>query len=493
MFINLDLIPMIKVAIYTRVSTDSQAEVVFNSCDAQTTKIKAFISSQEDMQVHEVYSDAGYSGATMDRPALGRLLIAIRNSDVNMVIVYKIDRLTRSPKDFYTLIEVFEKYNVAFISVTERFDTSTPSGRLLRNIMLTFAQFERELTSERTKDKMLERAKKGFYGGGLCPFGYKRVDKKLVVEPGEADAVRRIFATYANTASLFQTYKTLKKEGVRNRNGKNFSQGDLAHILRRTLYTGTIQHVGHSYAGIHEPIVSEEQFRQAQEIHKRKVIPKWQPAKSFLFPGLVLCKECESVMTPTYINKIKETKRKRYYYYRCTCTLKRDWAACAIRQVSSTRLDEFIVQNLDRISKDRQHLESLSFMLNKDLPGVGKGFELSGQEPALTSRDIKKVLETVVRIASAKEAINKGMAIKNHVQNVVYSRDVVQIRLFARNAFAPSSDERLTEIPASAPLKMPPPIFSGAEAIMGVRGPKFLDEENFRKKEEAARLGFEPR
>ena len=286
----------VRAAIYTRVSTDNQAEIEFNSCEAQEAKIRTFISSQESMVVQGVYSDAGYSGATLSRPALERMLRDIAANHIDLVIVYKIDRLTRSPKDFYQLIEVFEKHTASFISITERFDTSTPAGRLLRNIMLTFGQFERELTSERTKDKMLERAKKGLYGGGVCPFGYKRVEKKLVIEPAEAEIVRRIFNTYIETASLFKTYEVLKKQGIRNRIGKIFSKGDLAYLLRRPIYTGTVIHQGNTYAGIHEPIITAEQFKQAQETHGRKLVPKWHPAKNFLFPGLITCKECGSSM-----------------------------------------------------------------------------------------------------------------------------------------------------------------------------------------------------
>jgi len=147
-------------AIYTRVSTDIQAEKEFSSCEAQEEKIRSFVKSQDHWQIAKVYTDAGYTGANTNRPALQELLEDIKQNKIDIILAYKIDRLTRSPKDFYQLIEVFDKYQTDFISITERFDTSTPAGRLLRNIMLTFAQFEKELTSERTKDKMLERAKK---------------------------------------------------------------------------------------------------------------------------------------------------------------------------------------------------------------------------------------------------------------------------------------------------------------------------------------------
>ena len=138
-------------AIYTRVSTDVQAEKEFSSCEAQEEKIKSFIQSQDNWKIFKVYSDAGYTGANINRPALQELLEDVKQKKIDIILSYKIDRLTRSPKDFYQLIEIFEQNNISFISITERFDTSTPAGRLLRNIMLTFAQFERELTSERNK------------------------------------------------------------------------------------------------------------------------------------------------------------------------------------------------------------------------------------------------------------------------------------------------------------------------------------------------------
>ena len=188
-------------AIYTRVSTENQAEKEFSSCSAQEEKIRAFIKSQENWKVYKVYSDAGFSGAILNRPALQELLDDIKQKKIDIVLVYKIDRLTRSPKDFYQLIEIFEKYNVSFISITERFDTSTPAGRLLRNIMLTFAQFERELASERTKDKMIERAKKGMWNGGIVPYGYSKENKKLVINPKEAEIVKLIFEMYITTGS----------------------------------------------------------------------------------------------------------------------------------------------------------------------------------------------------------------------------------------------------------------------------------------------------
>ncbi|MGQ9472064.1 MAG: recombinase family protein [Candidatus Aminicenantales bacterium] len=202
-----------KCAIYTRVSTDNQAEKEFNSCEAQAEKIKSFIRSQENLEVYKIYSDFGYSGASLERPALQELFKDITEDKISCILTYKINRLTRSPKDFYNLIEFFYKYGVSFISVIENFDTSSPIGRLLRNIMLTLAQFERELTAERTKDKMQQRREKGLWNGGLVPYGYKNVDKKLEIEEKEAEGVRKIFQIFLETQSLAETRRRINQLG----------------------------------------------------------------------------------------------------------------------------------------------------------------------------------------------------------------------------------------------------------------------------------------
>jgi len=207
----------LRCAIYTRVSTDRQAEKEYNSCEAQQEKIISFIKAHDDMRVCEVYDDAGYTGANINRPAMQELLDDIKCAKLDMVIVYKIDRLTRSPKDFYNLIEIFGECNVGFISITERFDTSTPAGRLLRNIMLTFAQFERELTSERTKDKLLQRAEKGMWNGGISPYGYERKNKKLEIVDEEANVVRMIYETYVETGTTGNIYKMLKEKKIKRK------------------------------------------------------------------------------------------------------------------------------------------------------------------------------------------------------------------------------------------------------------------------------------
>jgi len=422
-------------AIYTRVSTDNQAEKEFSSCEAQEEKIRAFIKSQNNWEVFKVYSDAGYTGANLNRPALNEMLEDIKQNKINLVISYKIDRLTRSPKDFYQLIELFEKHGVDFISVTERFDTSTPSGRLLRNIMLTFAQFERELASERTKDKMLERAKKGMWNGGIVPYGYKKENKKLVINPKEAETVKLIYETYTTTGSLFQVYEKLKQEEIKDRQRKIFSKGAIHYILRNIVYTGKLKYGGSIYQGIHKPIISEDLFNIAQQIHKEK-IRKLRLYKDYLFGGLVVCNECGSKMTPCFANKRRNNKLKRYYYYRCTSTFKRDWDACSTRQVNANRLENYVLENLSRISLDENYIENLTFRLNNDTEaGCRSGHELTEKCYSLSSQTLQNILKIFLTSLAQQKGVERNLLIKKFIKNILYSKEQIQINLYYSEDF----------------------------------------------------------
>ena len=415
-------------AIYTRVSTDNQAEKEFSSCEAQEQKMKSFIASQSDWQVFKVYSDGGYSGASTERPALQQLLSDLKKEKIDVVLVYKIDRLTRSPKDFYQLIEFFEQAKIYFISITERFDTSTPAGRLLRNIMLTFSQFERELTSERTKDKLLERAKKGMCNGGLTPYGYMRRDKKLVINTKESEEIKSIFETYIETSSLAKTYDYLKEQGIKNRLGKNFSKTNLGYILRNQLYIGKVQHLGKFYDGLHEPVISKEIFDMAQKIHKEKR-KNFRVYKNFIFGGLMKCESCGSSMTPCFTNKKTGTKTKRYYYYRCTSTFRENWQECPVKQVSAERLENYIFENLERILTDKEYIDNLVFKLNNDtqVPS-SSGLELS----KLYYKDVSETLKFFLSEMRLKKGMDKNLLAKSTLSSLDYSPERIKISFNTR-------------------------------------------------------------
>ncbi len=418
-------------AIYTRVSTDNQAEKEFSSCEAQEQKIRSFIASQNNWQIFKIYNDAGFSGATLERPALKQLLSDLKKEKIDIVLVYKIDRLTRSPKDFYHLIEFFEQAKIDFISITERFDTSTPAGRLLRNIMLTFAQFERELTSERTKDKMLERVKKGLPNGGLTPYGYMRQDKKLIPHLKEAKEIKSIFETYIETGSLAETYKILKEKGFKNRVGKNFSKTNIAHILRNVVYIGKIKFNGKIYQGIHQPIISEEIFALAQKIHKEKR-KNFRVYKNFLFGGLIKCENCGSTMTACFTNKYINGKLKRYYYYRCASTMKQDWQACTVKQVSAERVENFCLENLERISIDKNYIENLVFRLNHDLQaGYRAGYELTKVCSKFSFETISNTLKFFLEGLKKTKGIERNLLAKRFLSNIFYSPESIKIRFIS--------------------------------------------------------------
>ncbi len=410
-----------KCAIYTRVSTDSQAEVEFNSCQAQEEKIKSFINSQENLLVFKVYSDAGFSGADLERPALQEMLGDMQENKINIVIVYKIDRLTRSPRDFYALMEVFEQHKVDFISITERFDTSTPSGRLLRNIMLTFAQFERELTSERTKDKLLERARKGMWNGGSVPFGYKVVARRLVPD---GQKLSEIFAIFAESGSLAKTYTLLKNKQILNNKNFPFSKAHLQSILRNPIYTGKFRYSGKIYQGMHQPLISEELFNHVQQFFRDK-IRKLRLYKEYILGGLVNCAECGSHMTSSHTNK---GNMRRYYYYRCTKTFKQDWRACSTRQVNADRLEGFVIDNLKRISLDTNYVDSLIFKLNFEGSRVRQGLEPID----LCSEAVQKNLKEFADYIEKANKIEQALIMRKYIKDILYSKESIQINMLCQ-------------------------------------------------------------
>jgi len=416
-----------KCAIYTRVSTNMQAEKEFNSCEAQELKIKNFVKSQNNWETVKVYSDPGYTGANIKRPAFQEMLEDIKQRQIDIILCYKIDRLTRSPRDFYQLIELFDKYTVDFISVTERFDTSTPSGRLLRNIMLTFAQFERELTSERVKDKMFQRAQKGMWNGGSIPFGYSNQDKKLIVDKQESEVIKLIYDIYIDTGLLCRVYNKLKGENIKNKKGKYFTKKALSDILRNILYAGKIKYNGQIFKGLHKAIISDNSFDIAQKIHKKK-IKKYNVYRNHLLAGLIKCKECNYMMTPCFTNKHKDGKLKRYFYYRCLNVQMRDWDSCSTKEVNADRLEQFITENLMRIMKDTAYIENMVFRLNhKEQAGRGEGFELPDAGSAYSANGVKKSIKNALDVIEKNGRTERNMEVKKFFGGIFYSPSEVEV------------------------------------------------------------------
>jgi len=264
-------------AIYTRKSTEHNLDLAFNSLDAQREACEAYIKSQAHegwRLIPDHYDDGGLSGASLDRPALQSLLADVRAGRVNIVVVYKVDRLTRSLADFAKLVELFDQHAVSFVSVTQSFNTTSSMGRLTLNVLLSFAQFEREVIGERVRDKIAASKRKGIWVGGPVPLGYRCIDKKLMVVPEEAETVQTIFRRYLDLGSMGALIEDLDRRGIRTktvarldgrvRGGIRFGVGPLAHLLKNRFYIGEVVYQGEVHTGEHEPILDRDLFEAVQ-------------------------------------------------------------------------------------------------------------------------------------------------------------------------------------------------------------------------------------
>ncbi|KQZ96025.1 site-specific recombinase [Mesorhizobium sp. Root157] len=314
----------LRCAVYTRKSTEEGLDQEFNSLDAQREACVSFIASQAGLGwrvVADPYDDGGISGGTMDRPALQRLLQDVRDRKIDVVVVYKIDRLTRSLMDFSKIVEVFDANDVSFVSVTQQFNTTTSMGRLTLNVLLSFAQFEREVTAERIRDKIAASRKKGIWMGGSVPFGYQAIDKKLIIDPEAAKKVRSIFSRYLELKSVFLLLEELNSgacdaDGSSASNSQKrtfYSRGMLYHLLSNPVYIGKARHRDMVYNGEHQAIIDDETFASAQAILKAQAPHRKSRNRSqslHLLTGL-LFDETGDRLSPVFTTKGE--RRFRYY------------------------------------------------------------------------------------------------------------------------------------------------------------------------------------
>jgi DNA invertase Pin-like site-specific DNA recombinase len=256
-------------AVYTRKSSEEGLQMEYNSLDAQREAGEAYIESQKSegwLLVPDRYDDGGYSGGTLERPALKRLLLDIEHGRVDAVVVYKIDRISRSLMDFAKLVEVFERRRVTFVSVTQSFCTATSMGRLMLNVLLSFAQFEREVTGERIRDKIAASRRKGMWMGGHPPLGYAVKDRKLVIVPKEASLVRKIFADFLKSGSATNLSRSLADAGVTTKGGKPMNKGYLYRVLSNPVVIGHAVHKGVAHPGEHPPIIDRKLWDKVRSI-----------------------------------------------------------------------------------------------------------------------------------------------------------------------------------------------------------------------------------
>jgi site-specific DNA recombinase len=352
----------VRCAIYTRKSTEEGLEQEFNSLHAQRETAEAYIASQHHqgwLALPERYDDGSYSGGNLDRPALKRLLQDITAGKIDAVLVYKIDRLSRSLLDFARIMEVFDQHQVAFVSITQQFHSATSMGRLVLNMLLSFAQFERELIAERTRDKIAATRRKGKWVGGMPLLGYDIDPKgsKLRINDAEAARVRAIFALYLEYQALLPVVRELDRRGWRTkrwrtrnghtRGGRAFSRNTLRQLLRNVTYLGHIRYKHEVHPGEQGAIVDAHTWQQVQTLlQARRHQQKGRLPGSALLQRLLRCGSCGCAMVSSHSTK----GTRRYRYYICRQAQKRGWQTCPAPSLPAGPIEDLVIQQLQRLA-----------------------------------------------------------------------------------------------------------------------------------------------
>jgi site-specific DNA recombinase len=346
---------IVRCAVYTRKSTE-EGQRQFTSLDAQREAAEAYIASQAHegwLCLPDRYDDGGFTGGNMDRPALAQLLTEIRAGKVDCVIVYKVDRLSRSLLDFAKLMETFDKHHISFVSVTQQFNTGTSMGRLVLNILLSFAQFEREIISERTRDKIAATRRKGKWTGGIPLLGYELDPRsaRLKIDPKEATRVRAIFELYLQHRSLGTTVRELARRRWRSKRrrsrqgdrcgGRPFTRGSLHRLLTNVTYTGQVRYQHHLYPGEQPGIVPPETWGQVQELLQSNRC-RIENRSGALLQGLLYCRSCGYAMTPTSCRP----NGKSYRYYLCCGSHRRGRHTCPAPSIPARTIEDAVLEQL---------------------------------------------------------------------------------------------------------------------------------------------------
>jgi site-specific DNA recombinase len=411
-------------AIYTRKSSEEGLEQEFNSLEAQREACEAFIRSQQHegwVSARNRYDDGGFSGGTLERPALQRLLQEIRDGRIDVVVVYKVDRLTRSLADFARLVEIFDAQNVSFVSVTQQFNTTGSMGRLTLNVLLSFAQFEREVTGERIRDKIAASKKKGLWMGGNPPLGYDASGRALVVNPGEAETVRRLFTLYHQLGCIrrvkdeadrlgLRTKRSTTKDGA-ERGGKPFSRGHIYGVLSNPVYTGQIAHKGQLYPGQHPALIDHATWTAVRErlaanrgAHRRRT----KVAEPSLLAGLLVDARGER-LTPSHAVK----KGRRYRYYVSTAMITGTGKDGNGWRLAAEQIEQAVTNTLiDALTNPARFLDRFGI-------------------PGIPGDQVRKVLGRAARLASALRGspAERVKIIRDFVQQVTVEEERISISL----------------------------------------------------------------
>jgi site-specific DNA recombinase len=370
-------------AVYTRKSSEEGLEQEFNSLDAQREACEAYIASQRSkgwVLVRDRYDDGGISGGTLDRPGLQRLLADIEDGLVDVVVVYKIDRLSRSLMDFSKLVEVFDRNGVTFVSVTQSFNTTTSMGRLTLNILLSFAQFEREVTAERIRDKVRASRMKGMWMGGVPPFGYRVENRKLVIDEKAAAQVRWVFERFLEVGSATVLAREATARGIRTSRGNRIDKKYLYRMLGNRAYIGEAVHKGQAYPGEHKAIITRDLWDKVQAIlteSPRKRAASTRAQTPALLKGLLFGPD-GAAFSPTHTRK----GGRLYRYYVSQSVLKHGAGACPVGRVPAGEIEAAVVDQLRAV-----------FRQPEIVAGTWKAAQAQGGD--VTEADVRTALQQV--------------------------------------------------------------------------------------------------
>lgn len=425
----------LRCAIYTRKSTEEGLDMEFNTLDAQREACEAYIASQRSegwVATRDRYDDGGFSGGNLERPGLKQLLTDIEDGLVDVVVVYKIDRLSRSLMDFSKLVEIFDRNGVTFVSVTQSFNTTTSMGRLTLNILLSFAQFEREVIGERIRDKVAASRKRGIWMGGYVPLGYDVQDRKLVVNDAEAASVRRIFERFVELGSATVLARELRREGVRNKQGTLIDKGYLYRLLKNRVYRGEAVHKGKSYPGEHDAIIDEALWDRAHAILQESPRKRANNSRSrtpALLKGLIFS-DTGAAMTPTSTKK--GAKLYRYYVSMDVIRNRETGEETAPMRLAAGMVEDAVVAEVRRILQTPEVVTQVMAALKKEQGAVSEADAIAALHefralwaqlfPAEQTRIIQLLVRRVTVTAAGLEVDVRREGIAGVVREMVAPR-----------------------------------------------------------------------
>lgn len=433
-------VPKVRCAVYVRKSTEENLDTDFNSLDAQQEACESYVQSRKHegwVVLPTDYSDGGFTGANMERPALQRLLADVEAGRIDVILTYKIDRLSRSLLDFARLMELFEQHNVSFVSVTQSFDSSTPMGRLTVNVLMSFSQYEREIIGERIRDKVAAAKRRGKFTGGTPPLGYD-VDsdkRRLVVNLQEAETVRFIFRRFAELGSPLQLADELNKKGITTkawmtkhgvfREGKPWHKMHIYRTLYNRTYLGEVIHKDNTYPGEHERIVSQRIWDSAHAVidDNTRTWAKHSRAKApALLRGIIRCGSCDRAMSPVSAR----SKGKLYRYYTCGKASKEGHSNCPVKSVSANEIEGAVMAQLRAVFRTPEMIAQTLLATN----------ELAASEEsagclAASEADVRHALTNIDSIWDELYPVEQTRIVSLLVERVVVDPDGISVGIRA--------------------------------------------------------------